>query len=75
MDTDSSRVEIVEQCNARVVALYQAAKLAEALPIARRAVELCASMRDHPVRATSLNNLAYLLQAQGDLAGAEPLYR
>jgi tetratricopeptide (TPR) repeat protein len=29
---------------------------------------------EHPLTATSLNNLALLLQAQGDLAGAQPLY-
>ena len=31
--------------------------------------------KDHPVTLTSLNNLAALLQAQGQLAEAEPLYR
>jgi len=29
---------------------------------------------EHPNTATSLHNLAYLLQAQGDLAGARPLF-
>ncbi|HMF29697.1 MAG TPA: tetratricopeptide repeat protein, partial [Candidatus Cybelea sp.] len=29
---------------------------------------------EHPDTATTLNNLAYLLQAQGDLAAARPLY-
>jgi hypothetical protein len=29
---------------------------------------------DHPDTATSLNYLAVLLQAQGDLAAARPLY-
>jgi tetratricopeptide (TPR) repeat protein len=29
---------------------------------------------EHPKTATSLNNLAYLLQEQGDLAGARPLH-
>ena len=29
---------------------------------------------EHPETATSLNNLALLLQDQGDLAGARPLY-
>ena len=31
--------------------------------------------RDHPDTATSLNNLAALLQDKGDYEGAEPLYR
>ncbi|MFL6417733.1 MAG: tetratricopeptide repeat protein [Bryobacteraceae bacterium] len=30
---------------------------------------------DHPDVATGLNNLAVLLQAKGDYAAAEPLYR
>ena len=30
---------------------------------------------DHPDTLTSINNLAHLLQAQGHLAEAEPLYR
>jgi CHAT domain-containing protein len=30
---------------------------------------------DHPDVATGLNNVAFLLKARGDLAGAEPLYR
>jgi Tfp pilus assembly protein PilF len=29
---------------------------------------------EHPDTAVSLSNLAILLQAQGDLAGARPLY-
>jgi Tetratricopeptide repeat len=29
---------------------------------------------EHPYTATSLNNLAGLLQAQGDFAGARPLF-
>ena len=29
---------------------------------------------EHPDTATSLNNLAYQLQSQGDYAGAKPLY-
>jgi hypothetical protein len=29
---------------------------------------------EHPLTAASLNNLASLLQAQGDLAGARPLF-
>ena len=29
---------------------------------------------EHPDTATDYNNLGYLLQAQGDLAGARPVY-
>ena len=31
-------------------------------------------IRDSPDTARSLNNLGYLLQAQGDLAGARPVF-
>ena len=31
--------------------------------------------KDHPDTLVSVNNLANLLQAKGDYAGAEPLYR
>ena len=31
--------------------------------------------KEHPNTLTSLNNLAGLLNAKGDYAGAEPLYR
>jgi hypothetical protein len=30
---------------------------------------------EHPETATELNNLGFLLQAQGDFAAAQPLYR
>jgi tetratricopeptide (TPR) repeat protein len=56
--------------------LYQAGKYAEAVPVARRALESReqALGPEHPATALSLNNLGVLLQAMGDLAGALPYY-
>ena len=52
------------------------AAYAEATPLCKRALALReASLGpDHPDTALSLNNLAWLLQAQGDLPAARPLY-
>ena len=62
-----------------VLAALQAMALA-AYPQARPLFERALAIREkvlgpeHPDTATSLNNLAVLLQDQGDLAGARPLY-
>jgi CHAT domain-containing protein/tetratricopeptide (TPR) repeat protein len=66
-----------ERLYARGTELYKAGKYAEARPHFRRALAIRekALGPDHPDVATSLNNLAMLLQAKGDYAGAEPLYR
>jgi tetratricopeptide (TPR) repeat protein len=52
------------------------AAYAQARPLYERALAIREKARgpDHPNTATSLNNLAGLLQAQGDLPGARPLY-
>jgi tetratricopeptide (TPR) repeat protein len=46
-----------------------------ARPLFKRALAIYEKVlgSEHPSTATSLNNLASLLQAQGDLAGARPL--
>jgi hypothetical protein len=51
--------------------------VAGALPGPRRSLTICAKARgpEHPLTAASLNNLASLLQDQGDLAGARPALR
>jgi hypothetical protein len=51
----------------RVVELYQAGKTAEAIPLAKKSLELRekALPAGHPDIAKSLNNLAFLYQAQG----------
>jgi CHAT domain-containing protein/tetratricopeptide (TPR) repeat protein len=63
--------------NRQVVRLYQAGKLGEAIPIARRAVAL--AERTHgpsdPNVGTALNDLAELYRHQGRYAEAEPLYK
>jgi len=50
---------------------------AEAIPLAEQVLELCRQVLDenHPLVATSLNNLAYLYDAQGRYSEAEPLYQ
>src|SRR5262245_55943138 len=62
--------------------LHQAAKLPEAEKAFRQALQLNQKLyplasfpQGHPRLATSLNNLAALLQAQGQLTQATPLYR
>jgi hypothetical protein len=52
------------------------AAYAAARPLYERALAICekALGPEHPSTATSLNNLASLLQDQGDLAGARPLF-
>ncbi|XXY21910.1 CHAT domain-containing tetratricopeptide repeat protein [Sorangium sp. So ce216] len=70
-------LEEAEQLNGRAVELEQAGRYDEAIPLARRALELRerALGLDHPDVAESLNTLATLLDAKGDHAAAEPLYR
>ena len=55
---------------------YALAAYAEARPLHERALAIREKVlgAEHPDTATSLNNLALLLQAQGDLAGARPLH-
>jgi tetratricopeptide (TPR) repeat protein len=56
--------------------LYALAAYAEAKPYYERALAIREKVLgpEHPDTAMSLNNLAHLLQAQGDLAGARPLH-
>ncbi|WP_437841988.1 tetratricopeptide repeat protein [Sorangium sp. So ce1153] len=69
-------LEEAARLNARIVELERAGRYDEALPLARRALELReqALGPEHPDVAQSLNSLAGLLQAKGDYAAAEPLY-
>ncbi|HTN85194.1 MAG TPA: CHAT domain-containing tetratricopeptide repeat protein [Sorangium sp.] len=73
----SGPLEEAEQLNGRAVELEQAGRYDEAIPLARRALELRerALGSEHPHVAISLNNLAWLLQTKGDYAAAEPLFR
>jgi CHAT domain-containing protein/Tfp pilus assembly protein PilF len=56
--------------------LYVAGKYAEAAAAARRALAIHKQVlgERHPDTVSSLNGLAFLLQAQGDHAGARPLF-
>ncbi len=74
-DKDAARAR-VEQLSSRVVALWKAGKYAEAKPVAQEAVTLAEQKlgAEDPGTATSLNNLASVLQDMGDLKGAKPLY-
>ena len=63
--------------NQEVIELCRAAKYDRAVVIARKALEVAEQNvgSDHPDVATSLNNLAFLYENQGDYAKAEPLYK
>ena len=63
--------------NGRVIALYQAGKYGEAIPLAQQYVAGTKARygENAPEYATALNNLAQLLQATNRLAEAEPLMR
>jgi len=62
--------------NEEVEVLYQARRISQAMNPARRALAMNKEMlgERHPQYATSLNNLAWLLESQGDRAAARPLY-
>jgi tetratricopeptide (TPR) repeat protein len=64
-----------DQLNRTFEVLYRAGKYAEAMPAARQALAIRKEVlgERHPDTATSLNNLAGLLEAQGDYAAAQPL--
>ncbi|WP_437542202.1 tetratricopeptide repeat protein [Sorangium sp. So ce367] len=70
-------LEEAERLNRRVVELERAGRYDEAIPLARRALALREGTLgpEHPDVATSLDNLARLLYANGDYAAAEPLFR
>ena len=74
---DAQKAEAeVERLNANWGELHRAGKYAEARQVAEQAVALAekALGPDHPDTAGSLNNLANLLKAMGDLPAARPLY-
>jgi tetratricopeptide (TPR) repeat protein len=57
--------------------LRQAGKFADALPIARKSLELSERTlgSEHPGTARSLKNLAMLYSSTGDYLAAKPLYQ
>jgi tetratricopeptide (TPR) repeat protein len=60
---------------ARVMALYQAGKFAEAVPLAQQALAIAEKGLPPPAVAQSLTNLALLYDRQARYADAESLYK
>src|SRR5271167_4555908 len=63
--------------NQQVNQLIEQGKYQEAIPIAKRGVEVAkrAPGPEHPETADALNNLGFLFNKIGDYAKAEPLYQ
>lgn len=62
--------------NRRVIELHRAGKYSEAIPLAERYAEaMKARGPDSPEYATSVSNLARLLEDTNRMGEAEPLYR
>ncbi|MGJ3251913.1 MAG: tetratricopeptide repeat protein [Elainellaceae cyanobacterium] len=75
--TAAEQLAEAEQLGQQVTQLYQQGRYADAIPLAQRVLEILETALDenHPLVATSLNNLAELYRAQGNYAAAEPLYQ
>jgi CHAT domain-containing protein/tetratricopeptide (TPR) repeat protein len=65
----------LQSLNQQVNQLFQHGKYQEAIPLAKKAVEIARRLRspEHPDTAESLNNLAELYEEMGQYAKAEPL--
>jgi CHAT domain-containing protein/tetratricopeptide (TPR) repeat protein len=74
---DRRRLAEAGQLNGQALQFYQQRKIAAALPLAQKALEIQKQVlgERHPDYALSLNNLAALYRARGESARAEPLYR
>lgn len=61
-----------KKLNEQAIQLYREGKYSEAIPLAQRSLAIVEKVlgREHPLVATSLNNLAGLYQAQGILPRA-----
>jgi len=66
-----------EQLNEQVIQLINQGQYATAIPLAERALAIRKKVlgNEHPLVATSLDNLATLYQSQERYSEAEPLYR
>lgn len=71
-----SAAEEVKKLSASVVQLYQQGKYKEAVPVARRAVEVAESKLgpEDPLTSAALSNLAALYLRTKEFKDAEPLY-
>jgi CHAT domain-containing protein/tetratricopeptide (TPR) repeat protein len=67
----------LDALNKQVHQLYQAGKYQEAIPVAKRQVEVAENSlsANHPNTALALNNLAEVLRLTGQFDEAEPLFR
>lgn len=79
-DTDAGKdaaIAKADRLNQQVLDLYAQGDYQEAIPLAQEvlAIREQALGPDHPVVATSLNNLAEMYRGQGQYAKAEPLYK
>lgn len=65
-----------ETLNDEVMSLHRQGRYDRAVVVAKKALQVAeeAVGPDHPLVATSLNNLADLYRTQGQYAQAEPLY-
>ncbi|BBD62071.1 peptidase-like protein [Nostoc sp. HK-01] len=66
-----------EELNQQVIKLYKEGKYSTAIPLAKQALDIREKVlgKEHPLVATSLNNLAELYRIQGEYQQAEPLYQ
>ncbi len=71
------QLRVADRLNARVYQLWRAGRSREAIPLAKRAVEIRRTLlgQEHPLYALSLFNLAAQYDAVGDDAKAEGLYK
>ncbi len=67
---------VADRLNAQVAELLEKQCLDEALPLARRAVDVTLKNRgpEHPDNIATINNLAWILQSQGRYGEARPLF-
>ena len=72
----TGKIEMWNELNAQVVALYHQGAMATAIPLAEQALAVAEDVFPSPNNdlAASLNNLAGLYESQGRWAEAEPLY-
>ncbi|MGB3517845.1 MAG: CHAT domain-containing protein [Elainellaceae cyanobacterium] len=73
----AAALEEANRLDQQMIQLYQQGQYAEAIPLARQAVDIreTALGGNHPDVASTLNNLAELYRAQGNYAAAEPLHQ
>ncbi|WP_245895002.1 tetratricopeptide repeat protein, partial [Nostoc cycadae] len=73
---EQAALKQAEERNQQVIKLYQEGKYSTAIPLAERALAIREKVlgKEHPLVASSLNNLAELYYAQGKYEQAEPLY-